>query len=195
MATYQDIAHPILILVRGLPGSGKTYLALELQKAIGEKNVVMLDPDTADYESPEYYALSKQLSQEGLDVKIHPYRFLRGQAYAGITARKVIIWNQPFTNLGMFTRMIENLQAYAKAAGQQLPVLIVEVEIDYAAAKRRVETRKAAGGHGPSDTLFERYVNDYTTAATEGFDVVTVYGEDEVSRSVATVMEAIEALL
>ena len=195
MDKYQNLSHPILILVRGLPGSGKSFLAMELGKRIGNDAIVMLDPDATDYGSEEYLEHSKALTTEGVDPIIHPYRFLRGKAYKGITDHKIIIWNQPFTNLGMFGRMIDNLKGYAADHGVKLSLLIVEVEIDHMVARERIEKRKRKGDHGPSDSMFDRYVTDYVTAASEGYDVVTVHGEHDLTRSATTVLAALQTLI
>jgi hypothetical protein len=186
--------HPILIFVRGLPGSGKSYLALELQKAIGEDKVVMLDPDATDYKSREYLEHVKAQTAEGVDPALHPYRFLRAQAYQGIADHKVIMWNQPFTNLEIFNKMIDRLRTHAAEHKTELPILVVEVEVDPATAKERVAKRKQAGGHGPSDATFARRVGDYTSLVAHGYNVVVVHGEDDVAASVATVMAALQEL-
>jgi thymidylate kinase len=186
--------HPILIFIRGLPGSGKTYLAMELQKAIGEDEVVMLDPDATDYKSREYLEHVQAQTAEGVDPALHPYRFLRAQAYQGIADHKVIMWNQPFTNLEIFNKMIDRLRTHAAEHKTELPILVVEVEVDPATAKERVVRRKQAGGHGPSDATFARRVGDYTSLAAHGYNVVVVHGEDDVAASVATVMAALQEL-
>jgi predicted kinase len=187
--------HPLLIVVRGIPGSGKTYLAEELRTALGEDNVVMLDPDATNYDSKEYKAHTQALTTEGVDPKLHAYRFLRGQAYDGIAAHKIIIWNQPFTNLEIFHKMVGRMHDHAAACDTTLPILVVEVAIDDTVAKARVAKRMQAGGHGPSDATFERFVRDYATFANEGYDTVTVQGEDDRAASVAKIVQAAEALL
>lgn len=191
---YQDIKHPILILIRGLPGSGKSYLALALQKSLGKDMVVMLDPDATDYKSKAYAAHTKALSREGVDTKLHPYRFLRAKAHKGIATHKIIIWNQPFTNLVIFNKMIANLKAHAGGHDTHLSILVVEVEIDSLVAKGRIEARKHAGGHGPSDNTFNRFINDYGSFSEEGFNTVAVNGQDDVSVSVKAIMKALEEL-
>src|SRR5687767_12616624 len=90
---------PALIMIRGLPGSGKSYLAKALKKALGEDKVVMLDPDSIDKNSKDYTQMAEALTSEGVDEKLFPYRYSRGLAYKGIEQNKVIMWNQAFTNL------------------------------------------------------------------------------------------------
>jgi len=193
-STAQRPATPILILIRGLPGSGKSHLAAELQKRIGSSNVVTLDPDATDYSSKAYTDLSKSLTQEGVDAKFHPYRFLRGQAYTGITERKVIIWNQGFTSLDGFNKTIINLQAFAAEHGTTLPVLVVEVEVTPAVAQKRIAQRADKNGHDVPEQTFKRFLQDYQTFAGQGHNPVVVNGEDDVAVSAAVVMQALHDL-
>lgn len=194
MNKQQNRAYPTLILVRGLPGSGKSYLAIELQKLIGKEKVVMLDPDATDYDSTEYAEHVKAQTADGVDPKLHAYRFLRAKAHRGIASHKVIIWNQPFTNLEIFNKMVANLRAHAAEHDTYLPVLVVEVEIDHGIAKDRVAKRKQAGGHGPSDNTFTRFTNDYISFANHGYNTVTVDGKGDIATSVSLVMKALQDL-
>ena len=184
----------ILVLMRGLPGSGKSYLAAALRDALGNDKVVMLDPDATDYEGEEYKKHVQKLTEEGVDSKLHAYRFLRSKAYAGIADRKIIIWNQPFSNLEIFKKMVKRMEDCAEENKVSLSILIVEVEIEPDIAKSRVEKRKKGGGHGPSDNTFQRFINDYTSFAHLGFATVSVQGEAGVAQSVSTVEKAIEDL-
>jgi len=187
--------HPTLIIVRGLPGSGKSYLASALHKSIGEDAAVMLDPDATDYLSQEYIDHIKTQAAEGVDPKLHAYRFLRAKAHKGIVDRKIIIWNQPFTNLEIFNKMIANLRGHAAENNTHLSILVVEVEVDPATAKERIAKRKQAGGHGPSDNTFGRFIGDYKSFAEEGYETVSVHGQDDVAVSVAAITKALQALL
>ncbi|MGH7195779.1 MAG: AAA family ATPase [Candidatus Saccharimonadales bacterium] len=189
------LRHPVLILIRGLPGSGKSYLAKSLQKAFPRDGVVMLDPDATDYQSKEYLEHVKALTTEGVDASLHAYRFLRAKAYAGISDHKIIIWNQPFTNLEIFNKMVGRLLTHVSENGSDLPILVVEVEIDPAAAKQRIAQRKNAGGHGPSDHTLAQRINDYKSFAEHGYNTVAVDGEKDVSDSVASVLKALAELL
>ncbi|CAN5123129.1 hypothetical protein BH09PAT3_BH09PAT3_5700 [soil metagenome] len=190
--------HPIIILIRGLPGSGKSHLTQPLAEAIeavtGHK-VTMLDPDATDYESDAYIEHSRKLTEEGVDEKLHAYRFLRGQAYDTIAQHGVAIWNQPFTNLDIFNKMTSRFHEQAERAGTKVEIVVVEVEINPTVAKERVTKRKNSGGHGPSDATFERFVHDYTSFSPHGYNTVTVQGQDEVATSVTTILSKIIPLL
>lgn len=192
------LTHPVLVLVRGLPGSGKSYIANKLQEQLqakyGTDSTVMLDPDAINYESSEYTALVAELTAQGVDPKFYPYRSLRGRAHAGITSNKVIIWNQPFTNFDGFNKTVINLSAHAEEHHTTLPILVVEVMTNPAVAKQRVVQRKKAGGHGPSDATFERFEREYQSFADKGFTTITVDGEDQVTKSVDAIMQAVAPL-
>lgn len=185
---------PLLIVIRGIPGSGKSFVAHALQHELGENNVVMLDPDATDYESDAYRRHVEQQHAEGVEPALHAYRYLRQQAYNAIAAHKIIIWNQPFTNLEIFEKMVARLRTRADECQTQLPILVVEVEAGQTLAKQRVTERMAAGGHGPSDATLQRRFNEYETFAGKGYQVVSVQGDDAVSTSVSRVLQAVHSV-
>lgn len=183
--------HPILILIRGLPGSGKTYVAIKLQERLGKKCVVMLDPDNININSKEYSEHVKAQMAEGVDKSLFLYRFLRAEAYKGIENDRIIIWNQPFTNIEIFNKMIGRLKDHAAEYNKQLSILVVEVEVESSVAKRRILERKRSGGHGPSENTWMRFIKDYKSIAKEGYNTVTVYGNNDVSESVSEIEKAL----
>lgn len=189
---------PAVVLVRGLPGSGKSYLAKALQKSLleqfGPDSVIMLDPDAIDYKAQDYLDFCVSLTEEGVEAKFHPYRFLRAKAHTAVSAGKFIIWNQPFTDFGGFNRTVTSLETYAKDHHIVLPILVVEVEIDHVTAKERVFNRKSQGGHGPSEDTFNRFIRDYVSFADKGYNTVTVPGKQDVTASVAAIFKALEGL-
>ena len=186
--------HPILIIIRGLPGSGKSYLADALHKELGTHKVTSLDPDATDYENAEYLAFSKKLTEENVDAKLHPYRFLRANAYKGIEANNIVIWNQAFTHHDILDRTIKNLQNYAHEHRTMLPTLVVEVDIEHDVAKERIKKRKEHSGRDVPEEQFTRFINDYATFADYGYKTITVSGKDDVAASVKTVLTAIGEL-
>jgi predicted kinase len=191
MQKFDNLAHPILILIRGLPGSGKSFVANELAKQIGDEKVVLLDPDAIDFESESYKENSAKETAEGTDPKLLPYRFLRSKAYKGIEENKVIIWNQPFTNLEIFSKMIGRLEEHAKHHDKKLKILVVEVDIDHETAKSRVDERKKSGGHGPSEQTFDRFSREYSSAAAQGYTIIDVHGKNHVQESVERIINAL----
>jgi predicted ABC-type ATPase len=191
---FQILNHPILVIIRGLPGSGKSYLTAALQKSIGDKKIVALDPDSIDQTRKEYSDFSKILTSEGVDTKFHLYRFSRSKAYDAIRSHKIIIWNQPFINFDGFKKTIDNLQAYAIEHDTHLPLLVVEVETDEDTAKKRIVERKKLGGHGPSEDVFARFVSQYQSFSQKGHDVITVRGHGGITESVGIVKKAIYEL-
>jgi predicted kinase len=189
-----NLTKPVLVMIRGLPGSGKSYIATELVSLIGPDYVELLDPDAGDYSAEDYISFSRDLSAQGVDDKLHPYRYLRSKAYAAIISSKVIIWNQAFTNLDLLDRTIKNLQSFAADHGVELPAIVVEVEIDPETAKTRVKLREEQGGHGVSDEAFARFINDYTSFTEHGYRTVVVDGTADVSDNSRQIVSAVEEL-
>jgi thymidylate kinase len=195
MHDSSNLSHPVAILIRGLPGSGKTYLSASLQAMFGAQHTVMLDPDAIDFESDEYKAHEAACRAEGVDEKLFAYRFLRAQAYQGIADHKIIIWNQPFTSAEIFGKMVGRLNDEAARCETALTVLVVEVEVDPATAWQRVEARRTTGGHGPSEETFARFVREYGTLAAQGYTVVTVHGDDDIATSTAAIRTVLDQAL
>ncbi|MEO6761821.1 MAG: hypothetical protein ABI220_05680, partial [Candidatus Saccharimonadales bacterium] len=144
-----------------------------------------------------YHKHCKTQAAEGVDEKLFPYRFLRNQAYRGIRNHKIIIWNQPFTDLDIFDKMIDRLRTNALENTSELELLIVELNIDTSLAHQRTTKRKQAGGHGPSDTTFDRFVNTYQSASTHGYtsNIISVQGDSDVNKSVDLILERVSAII
>lgn len=181
---------PTLIFVRGLPGSGKSYLSDAIIAKIGHDKAVLVDPDAIDRENSGYIALSDSLSSEGLNPAIYPFRWLRKTACAGISSGKTVLWSQPFTNRGVFDRLVLFIKENSTYDGD-LRVLLIEVEIDQTMAKQRIEQRIAAGGHGPSDMTFIRRASEYESFSGD-YATLSVHGDSAINESVKDIMKALE---
>lgn len=172
-----NINKSILVLIRGLPGSGKSYFADALAKELSKNNqIVCLDPDATDYNSQDYLKHVKEQTSEGVDPKLFAYRFLRAKAYKAIENKQIIIWNQPFTNLEILQKVTTRLQEHAQEHGMILNILVIEVLIDPKIAYERIEKRKQLGGHGPSKNTFNRFVDDFSSCKSLGYEVLQIDG-------------------
>lgn len=186
--------HPVLVIIRGIPGSGKSFLATALAQAVGADASVVLDPDKIDTQSDQYKKFSANLTAENVDEKFHPFRYLRQRGFDGILTGKTIIWNQAFADLNGFQITVDRLQTFAKEHGIDLPLLLVEVEIDAQTARSRIDSRAAAGGHDVPADAFDGFTQNYKSFANHGYTVVTVNGKDDVAESTRRVIEKLREL-
>lgn len=176
-----------LIIIRGVPGGGKSYLAEALQASIGQDNVVILDPDRIDKSGAAFVELSARLAAEGVDEKFHPYRFLRQTGYDALTAGKSVIWTQAFNDFNGFEITIKRMQEFADEHQIPLRVLVVEVEIDGTVARDRIKQRVAGGGHDVPDENLSQFMNSYESFVGRGYETVIVNGADNIDESVTTI--------
>jgi adenylate kinase family enzyme len=186
--------NPVLIIIRGVPGGGKSYLASALVDILGIENVITLDPDQVDQTSTGYTNYSQALSKEGIDEKFHLYRFSRQQAYDAVPDKKIIIWNQGFMDFNGLSLTIKRIEDVAAEHNFTLKTLVVEVEIDSEIAKSRIATRVKQGGHNVSDDALDRFVDQYRSFADNGYPTVTVNGTDDVKQSTQKVLDGLASL-
>lgn len=187
-----DTQTPRLIIVRGIPGSGKSHLTVTLAKKIGEENVVVLDPDAIPYDSQEYRQFSEKLSAEGVDEKFHPYRWSRSRAFEAIAGGKTIIWNQGFMHFDGLQKTIGSLETYAAKHDIKLPVLVVEVEVHHETAKDRIAQRVADGGHNVPDNALAGFVERYESFAGKGYQTITIDGQADVDDSSEKILQTLK---
>jgi thymidylate kinase len=186
---------PILVLVRGIPGSGKSYLVEALKKQLDLSKILILDPDKIDLQSDQYLQHAAMLSADGVEEKFHPYRYLRAQAHAAIEQNKIIFWTQAFTNLDGFQKTVINLTQHATDNNKQLPVIVVEISVSENAAKSRVADRVKRGkGLVVGDDAFARFTSEYRSFADEGYNVLSLDGQGDIEISAAKVIAALRAL-
>ncbi len=150
-----------VVFIRGLPGSGKSTLAEGIQQVVGEERSVILDPDLIDYSSGRYLDFSRRLSDQGVDVRFHPYRFLLCRVREELTASRIVLWNQPFSNLEMLEDTISIVETIASQEGLRLELLVVELEVEENLARERIERRIENGGKGPTPTTFNRFLERF----------------------------------
>ncbi|MBP7767283.1 AAA family ATPase [Candidatus Saccharibacteria bacterium] len=172
----------VLMFIRGIPGSGKTFIATETAKKIGNNEVLLIDPDTVDTESTEYLEACQRMRSEGVNETLFTYRFLREKARNGLLSRKVVIWNQAFTGIESFALVVDNFKQYAVENNIALKIYVTEVAIDPVIAKQRVRQRTANGGHGVDDDKFEEFIQKYRSleGLGLGYDIISIDGSEDV---------------
>lgn len=164
-----------VLFIRGIPGSGKSTIAKFLSEKI-KADILILDPDSIDYQGKAYLNHVETMKIQGVDPKLFAYRFLRQQAYDGIEAKKLVIWNQPFSNLEIFNKMTKRLYDFAKVVGVKLKIIVVEVEIDSELAYSRIKDRIRKGGHGPTRGRFEKFTVELNSFKNTNYQVINVDG-------------------
>jgi len=182
---------PHLLIIRGVPGSGKTSLAKEIQKRLGLESSVVIDPDEIDKQSPNYRSFIEDLKSNSPDIdeSIYPYRFLLSRAKKAIELGTTVVWDQPFTVLDGLKYTTGTLTAHAKDLGISLSVIIVELQIPKEEAIKRINKRESEGGHGLTVDQINFFFEKYSTA--EGFGFTTLRFETINKSSIELVDEVV----
>jgi predicted kinase len=186
--TDKEIA---IIMIRGLPGSGKSTIAKALVNHLGPESAIVLDPDLIDFDNKDYKSLESGLREEGVDEKLYPYRYLRMLAHRAISAGKIVIWNQAFTHQELLHKTIVNLESYAAERSIATRSLVVEVNIDEQTAKTRVTDRVNQGKHSVSEKEFMRFLSDYKPFSGYNHHVISVDGTLEPYESVKIILNTL----
>ncbi len=187
-------SNPMLVLVRGVPGSGKSFFADKLRISFDQNDYIVLDPDATNYDSQEYKEHIKKQIAENVDPKLHPYRFLRAKAFDAIKNSQIIIWNQPFTDLAVMKNVTNKLEEFAQENNKNLKILVVELVVPKSIAWDRVSQRKSHGGHGPSEEKFNIFYDSFITAETAGYETISIDGQQDPKVNINTVVKLIEKL-
>ncbi len=173
-----DPRGPILLLIRGLPGSGKSTQARFLSEKLGKEKSLLLDPDYIDKKESEYLEFSESLAQKepDLPVNIHPYRYLMNRALNGLKFSNIVIWNQPFIDLDQMDYTVRKL---AKDSNIDFETIVVDIETPIEISKQRNRLRIEKGGHGPSEEVFDGFVANYKRADSLGYRWIALDGTQE----------------
>lgn len=157
------------MLIRGIPGSGKSTLAAAIRLALG-KRATVLDPDAVEQDSDDYRQYSGLLDEAGVHRRLHLFRFLRESARTALGQGRVVLWNQPFTDEGIFRALI----GWFAALPLDIRIVVVELDLAPDIAFRRVVERAGQGGHGISRELFAEYVADYRKLSGLGCPTISI---------------------
>lgn len=125
-----------LVIIRGIPGSGKSTIASCLSQNLGAR-ALRIDPDEYRYKA---VLQPPQRSEDRNEL----FDKLANKALEALRLGKIVIWDQALTNLD------ENLIDRIKSVIMPTPILLVEIEIPEDKAWARVEQREKEGSQtGP----------------------------------------------
>lgn len=150
----EEKKHAIILLIRGMPGSGKTKIALHIKKFFSD-DCVVLDPDTLDKNDPDFNALRTEL-QGTISEDVIPYRYLLKKANEAVGRGKVVIWPQAWTKLWGIKSALRSLTE----KNPELKRIVVEIELPIEIIKKRIAERVKTGGRG----LDQRSLADFLEA-------------------------------
>jgi predicted kinase len=138
--TAANRPHPRLVLLCGLPASGKTTLARELEDAYG---AVRLNPD--EWES----ALGVDPFDDGFQARLEA-------AFWQLTQRLLVLGTSVVLEWGFWARSErDEKREAARALGAAVELRFLDVP--YEELVRRVGARRAAGGIAITESHMERY--------------------------------------
>ncbi|HSX39096.1 MAG TPA: AAA family ATPase [Candidatus Saccharimonadales bacterium] len=162
-----------LVVLRGLPGSGKTVLANNLANYF---DLNVFDPDQIDKSKSDFLDFINSLSEE-LPLRRKMYRYLLSQVNTDLNSGKSVIWSQPWRKIDRLVLTIKNIQHYLKPIIQydEMPiytlknelafnVVVIELNISTEESRNRVSKRYIEGNHtwdGSNLELFNSSFEDY----------------------------------
>jgi adenylate kinase family enzyme len=144
------LTNGLLIIIRGLPSSGKSTLTDGLLKLIHLSRAKRLNPDFVEVNSPEFVKFCSTRPKD-LPLKKLIYRFLLYSACKELSTGGLVIWEQPWRKLELFRLTLENINVRGynlpETADYPFTIVIVEISLSEDEARRRVASRYHAGQH------------------------------------------------
>jgi hypothetical protein len=163
-----------LLIVRGLPGCGKTTVIDELFKLPEFSQAIRLDPDKVDTTSLEFASFCETFSLRSPDLPLKKkiYRCLLYRACSSLKEGKIVVWEQPWRSRELLLLTLENIGAIAYIMKDPLDlsvlpffVGIVEISIKEDDAGKRVEVRSQKKEHPLTPEGFREFIG-----SLESFD-------------------------
>jgi len=148
-----------LLIVRGLPGSGKTTA---IDRATTLSASLRLDPDKVDTLSSEFVSFSEQCPKT-LPVKKKIYRYLLRKACVMLHMGKIVVWEQPWRSRDLFILTLENIAVIGydiqspDISALPFAVIIVEIYVSSEEALTRVSERSIKGRHPLTPEDFSQF--------------------------------------
>lgn len=174
---YKGAVEPILMIIRGIPGTGKTCLASALLKSpCNRMNWLLLDRDVLRNDASERERLESFLAQYEWPTQKREYgiyRFFLWQTILAFRCGRNVVWSQPRARLSLLRLTIDRLYKTFRCTFR---LLVVELEIDPKIAWERVINRVKNGGHGPVLSKYNQMVASYQPADADEFPLLRLDG-------------------
>lgn len=179
--TIKENGAPLLIIVRGIPGAGKSFVSRGLAEKFRAGDTVVIDPDAIDRNGHEYQSFTATLETQepDLDRTVFPYRYILETAARVLSEHKTVIWNQPFTDLEGLSYTIRKLFRLTEGVQPCFKSLIVDIEIPEDVAWERILKRQSMGGHSLTRERFLQFVRQFGRANLDGVPEIALSGVDK----------------
>jgi adenylate kinase family enzyme len=185
----QENQNPLLILIRGLPGTGKSTVAHDIEAILKDK-IVILDPDTIDTESKDFLDFSDNLRGK-VDEKIFPYRYLLNKGYKALEENKIVIWGQAWTKLWGIKSALKSL----REKSPNLKPFVIEIELPLNIAQERINHRVNKGGKDLNLRPLEEFLSAFEKWDDTQFEEVTYFKIDGLKPSNVLAKEILEKII
>lgn len=183
-------AKGFLLIVRGLPGCGKTTVIDEIMKLWEFSEAIRLNPDEINVYSVEFLSFCEtfNLRSPNLPLKKKIYRYLLRIACQKLINRKIVIWEQPWRSKECLLTTIENIGIIAYGMNNPLnfsklpfSIGIVEISINKNEAQKRIEIRFQKEKHSLAPKDFIEFIDAIEPFDDIGFPFIRIDGTKQKS--------------
>lgn len=155
-----------LVLIRGIPGAGKTSIAEKVAKTL---NFYHIDPDLLNTSSVDYKKYAEELVETVPERRII-YRYLLKKTVECLNNNKSVIWSQPWRILERLDLTIRNIYFFLKKEEKwdeklsdilkelNIEIIVIEITTPHNTAFERLKKRYKDNKHKWDGNLFDEHI-------------------------------------
>jgi thymidylate kinase len=173
-----------LIMIRGIPGSGKSTLSRRMLEMLGSR-ATEINPDEARYKNGHFDNNSE--NEAGI------FAYLDSLAKDRLRDGGVVVWQQVWTTL----KTGRNLQDHIRDKFNPGSLILIEIDIPKEVAWERIVNRESQGGSQRiTRDEFDRYVNQYISlgAVIAESERILINGQDLLEKNVDIVERRLKSM-